>query len=335
MNVSPAHAVKRTSAKADHLAALADLLGGSRTDPARLFEHGLALLVERLGVDRALLTRITGLGYEVFWWAVADGATMTGVFEAPEKGFCPWLMAHPDRPLTIRDAAAEPRWCKSPGWVDLRIRAYAGVALTNGDGVLGALCVHHHAPRAFHRGELALIRAMGHLLARTLESESLKHELRAALDALELSSTILEDSALESPRSGLPNRHYLDIWLRASLLPAWRREEPMALALWSQPMVAGTKGRLGAAVSHLRGEDLIIELSADQYLVIMPNTDENGAEVLLARLRETLGPYPTGATLWLPDGKDMTLKSALTRAGEAFTHANREATSLVWNPAKG
>lgn len=335
MSVSSAHAVKRSSAKADHLAALADLLSVSQTDPAHLFEHGLALLVERLGVDRALLTRVTGLGYEIFWWAAADGLTMGNVFEAPEKGFCPWVMAHPDRSLTIRDAASEPQWSKSSAWVDLRIRAYAGVALTNGNGALGTLCVQHHAPRTFHRGEIALIRAMGHLMARTLESEHLKHELRAALDALELSSAILEDSALQSPRSGLPNRHYLDVWLRASLFIARRRQESMALALWSQPMVAGTKERMEAAVSHLRGEDLIIELSADQYLLLMPHTGEDGAEILLARLREILGSHPTGATLWPPDGEDMTMKSALTRAGKAFTHASREGSPLIWNPARG
>ena len=56
-----------------------------------------------------------------------------------------------------------------------------------------------------------------------------------------------------------------------------------------------------------------------------------GAEVLLGRLRETLGSHPTGATLWLPDGKDMTLKSALRRVAKAFTDANREGSPLLWS----
>jgi hypothetical protein len=329
--VSPGKAVKRRSAKGNHLAALADLLSASRTDPARLFEHGLALLVERLGVDRALLTRVSGLGYEVFWWAVAEGTAMDGVFEAPEKGFCPWVMAHPDRPLTIHDAASDPRWRESSGLFYLGIRAYAGVALKEGENVVGTLCVPPRTPKAFDHGQIALIRAMGHLMARTLETENLKQELRGALDALELSGAIVEDSALQSLRSGLPNRNYLDIWLRDSLFMARRRKEVMALALWSQPMVAGTKGRLAAASALLRGEDLIVELSADQYLLLMPHTSEEGAEVLITRLRGILGDHPTGATLWLPDGNDMTLKSALTRAGKAFTDAAREGSALVWN----
>ncbi len=323
--------VKVRSGTSNHLASLSDLLHESRTDSARLFEHGLALLVQAFGVDRALLTRITGLGHEVFWWSVGPHATMEGIFEAPEKGFCPFVIEHPDRPLTIPDAAREPRWRKAPGYTELGIRAYAGVALKVGDQAVGTLCVQHHEPRTFTRAELALLRTMGHLIARTLESENLKRELQAALDALELSSAIVEDSALLSPRSGLPNRRYLDIWLRSTLFMARRRREPMSLALWSQPMLPGTKGKLAAVMGHLRGEDLLVELSTDQYLLLLPHTSDSGAEVLLSRLRGTVGTHPTGATLWLPDGKDMTMKSALRRVAKAFTDANREGTALLWN----
>jgi len=34
--------------------------------------------------------------------------------------------------------------------------------------------------------------------------------------------------------------------------------------------------------------------------------------------------------VWLADGKDMTMKSALRRVGKAFTEANREGSDLVW-----
>lgn len=323
--------VKHHTGTSGHLAALSDLLQDSHTDSARLFEHGLALLVQSLGVDRALLTRVTGLGHEVFWWAVAPHVTMAGIFDAPEKGFCPYVLAHPDRPLTINDSAQDPRWRESPGHLELGIRAYAGVALKVGDRAHGTLCVQHHAPHGFTHADLALLRTMGHLMARTLESEHLKQELQSALDALELSSAIVEDSALQSARSGLPNRRHLDIWLHSALFMTRRRREPMALALWSQSMVAGTKGRLATAARMLRGEDLLVELSSDQYLLLMPHTSDSGAEVLLARLREIVGHHPTGATLWLPDGKDMTLKSALQRVAKAFTDANRDGSALIWN----
>jgi GGDEF domain-containing protein len=325
------HPVKRRTRSSEHLVALSDLLRDSRTDAARLFEQGLALLRQALGVDQALLTRVTHLGHEVLWWASASDSPISGIFEAPEKGYCPFVIAHPERPLIIHDSAAEPRWCKSPAYLELGIRAYAGVGLKVGDKAMGTLCVQHHAPCTFSHAELALLKTMGHLMARTLETENLKQELQAALEALELSSAVVEDSALVSPRSGLPNRRYLDIWLRSTLFLARRRREPMALALWSQPLVAGTKGRLASVAEHLRGEDLLVELSADQYLLLLPHTSESGSELLLHRLRETLGIHPTGATLWIPDGKDMTMKSALRRVAKAFTDANREGSALLWN----
>ena len=323
--------LKRNAGSSDHLAALSNLLQESRADAARLFEHGLALLVQSLRVDQALLTRGTPLGHEVLWWASGPRSPLKGIFEAPEKGYCPFVLTHPDRPLIIKDAALESRWRKSTGHVELGIRSYAGVALKVGDRAHGTLCVQHHEPRAFTRAELALVMTMGHLMARTLESENLKQELQSALNALELSSAVVEDSALTSMRSSLPNRRYLEIWLRSALFMARRRKEPMALALWSQPMVAGTKSRLGAATAHLRGEDLLVELSPDQYLLLMPHTSESGAEILLSRLREVLGPHSTGATLWLADGKDMTMKSALRRVAKAFTEANRTKAPLHWS----
>lgn len=322
---------KRRAGTSGHLSALSDLLQDSRSDAARLFEHGLDMLVQTFRVDQALLTRVTHLGHEVLWWASAPDTPLTGIFETPEKGFCPFVIANPERPLTIRDSAHEPHWRKASGYLELGIRAYAGVALMVGDQVHGTLCVQHHAPRAFSRAELALLKTLGHLVERTLETENIKQELQAAMDALELSSAVVEDSALVSARSGLPNRRYLDIWLRASLFMARRRREPMALALWSQPMVPGTKGKLAAAAAHLRGEDLLLELSADQYLLMLPHTADTGADVLLDRLQQSLGLHPTGATLWLPDGKDMTMKSALSRAAKAFTDANREGLARVWN----
>jgi hypothetical protein len=312
------------------MAALADLLDRCPSDSAQLFDHGLALLVDELAVDRALITRITGLGYETFWWAGARGVSLAEVIAAPDQGFCPFVLAHPDRTLTIRDAAAEPHWRTSAGYLQLGIRAYAGVPLQVDGSVQGTLCVHQSIPRNFTHADIALLRTMGHLMARAFSHENLKREFEATIESLKLSSAIVEDSALLSARSGLPNRRYLDIWVKSALFLARRRREPMALVLWSQPMLPGTKKRLAAAVASLRGEDLMVELSADQYLLVMPRTSDTGSLVLWERLKEILGEHPAGATMWLPVGHDMTLKSALERVDAAFLRARSKSTSVVW-----
>ena len=312
------------------LGCVADLLQESRTDPARLFEQGLALLVQELGVDRALLTRVTGLGREVFWWATGPHGDMGPVFQAPEKGFCTMVLAEPEHTLVVQDAAGDPRWRQHAGRLDLGIEAYLGHVLLVQGQPTGTLCVHHGARRRFTRNERALVRVLACLMARTLEVEHLKEELRGAQTALELSSAIVEDSALQSPRSGLPNRRFMDIWMTSVLPMARRRREPLALALWSQPMLPGTRGRLARAAALLRGEDLLAEVSRDQYLLLLPQTSEAGASALLDRLREVLGSHPTGATLWFPTDGDLTLGGALRRASTAFATACRQEHPLVW-----
>lgn len=324
----------RAQKKVDHLAALANLLGEDSANPAHLFEHGLALLMERLRADRALLTRVAGLGHEVFWWASADESAMRRIFEHPEQGYCPWVMAHPERPLVVRDATLTPLWRDSPAWRELGIRAYAGVALRNGDKVVGTLCVQHGEAQAFGRGGLALLKALGHLFSKTLEAEHLKQELQATRDALELSSAVVQDSALQSSRSSLPNRRYLDIWLRATVFLARRRDERMALVLWSQPMERGLKARMQALSDALRGEDLLVEAATDQYLLLMPHTTPDGAGILLARVREALGTHPAGGTLWDPKDEDLALRQALHRAHRAMTEARNQGAPLVWHMAQ-
>ncbi|HEX9010310.1 MAG TPA: GAF domain-containing protein [Holophagaceae bacterium] len=316
--------------KVDHLAALANLLAEDSADPARLFEHGLALLMERLQAERAMLTRVAGLGQEVFWWAANDEKAMHRIFQNPEKGYCPWVMAHPERPLVVRDALAEAMWRESPAWTDLGIRAYAGVALRDGNKVIGTLCVQAGEARVFGRGALTLLKALGHLFSKTLEAEHLKQELQATKDALELSSAVVQDSALQSARSGLPNRRYLEIWLRATVFLARRRNEQMALALWTQPMEKGLKARIQAVSDALRGEDLLVELAADQYLLLMPHTAPDGAAILLARVRASLGTHPAGGTLWDPQGEDLSLRDALHRASRAMAQARTQGVPLIW-----
>ncbi|HEX9082602.1 MAG TPA: GAF domain-containing protein [Holophagaceae bacterium] len=326
---------KRDRKKTDHLAALADLLGQDFSDPVRLFEHSLALLRERLGADQALLTRVTSLGHEVFWWSAAEAAAMQRILDQPENGLCSWVMSHPNRPLVIRDAQQEPLWRDSPCVAELGIRAYAGVVLREGNRPVGTLCVQHGAPLPMGRGALALLKALGHLLSKTLEAEQLKQELLATRDALELSSAVVQDSALQSGRSGLPNRHYLDIWTRPTVFLARRRGEAMTLMLWAQPWERGLKTRLQAVMDGLRGEDLMVEFSPDHYLLLLPHTTPDGAEVLLARAREQAGIHPTGATLWDPDGEDLSLQAALHHVKQALAEAQAAGRPLVWHPALG
>ena len=175
---------------------------------------------------------------------------------------------------------------------------------------------------AFTREEIAVVNAMANVFSKTMEIENLKHELHMTREALDLTSAVVEDSALETAGTRLPNRHYLDIWLKANLYLARRRAEPMAVAMWTLPARSGNRNVLREIADALRGEDLLVDLGHDEFQLLLPRTGILGAEILLERIRAKLGPIPMGATLWHPlhkvDRDDLSIHRATQRTVEAL-----------------
>jgi len=315
--------------KGDHLSALGDLVGRVFMDATQLFEHGLGLLVQELGVDRAFMTRLTDLGYEVFWWKLAEGVDAEAALQDPGSNFCPRVLDHPARTLVIRDAQNDPVWRNHSAYRKLGVRAYVGVPLHQSGKIIGVLSVQHGTPRMFSRAELSMVNAVANLFSKTLEVETLKQELHLTRDALDLTTAVVEDSALENPATGLPNRHYMEIWLKVNLYSARRRGETLALVVWQQPLGRENKRLLREVAQTLRGEDLLVNMKHEEFCLLMPHTTREGAQTLLDRIRGKLGPIPMGASTWNPlwrsDREDLHLHDALHRAFQALRKSQEQA----------
>lgn len=328
-----AHAARRVAGAAQEadFDALLDLLQAGPSETTDLFSNSLGLLVERLGMDLAMLTRVTDLGYEVFWWKAKAGFPAEPFLFAPVSAFCDRVVAWPQRTLVIRDARNDPVWRKDPAVVTRGVESFLGAPLWEGGEVIGTLGVQGSSPRDFKHPEVALVAAVAKLLSKTLEIENLKNQLRLAREALELSSAVVEDSALHNHQSGLPNRHYLDVWLKANLTLARRNRESMPLMLLrpqnltlSHPMA-----------ESLRGADLMVDMGDGTLLLVLPGTKYEGVRILHERLLEHAGgSLEAGATEWNPDQDDLVLRSALRRLREAL-QASRErpGTPLCDSPA--
>lgn len=297
----------------DHLNALSSILSKNHLDATQLFDHCLNLLVKQLKVDRAVMVRATELGLEAFWWAESQNPSLGDTLHAPEKSFSPFVLERPNRVLVVRNAASDSQWSKVPAHTELGICAYIGTALRESDRPVGVLCVQHGKPKNFSRSAIALMIAVANLLSRALEVEALKQELRLTRDSLDLTSAVVEDSALQSSSSGLPNQRYLEVWLRANLFMAKRRGEPMAVALWHWPESPRRRKVLSDISSSLRGEDLLVDLGRDRFLLLLPHTPQSGAEILIARIREEMGEIAMGGTFWETELDDVQLHMALRR----------------------
>ena len=321
----------------DHLAALGSLLEEAFPDPTQLFEHGLQLLVQQLGLAGAVITKLTDLGYEAFWWATGPGAGPDASIHEPAEGFAPLVLETPTRTLIIRDAFNDPQWREHTAFRRLGIRAYIGVPLHQSGRVIGVLSVHAGTPQPFTRAEIAMVNAMANLFSKTLEVEQLKHELHMTREALDLTSAVVEDSALESRDTHLPNLRYLDIWLKANLYLARRRNEPMVVAVWELAPTRESRRALRSVAEALRGEDLLVDQGRARFLLLLPRTAQEGGCILLERIRAKLGAIPMGATLWdpcyRPDRRDLAIQGAVRRAGEALASSREGAGEVAWKLA--
>ena len=315
----------------NHLNALSLILEKASLDATQLFDHCLNLLVKQLKVDRAIMVRLTELGLEAFWWAEAPTPRLGDTLHSPDSSFCSRVMERPNRTLVIRDAKAEAQWRDEPGHLELGIRAYIGTPLREGGRPIGVLCVQHGEPMNFSRSAIALVNAVANLLSRTLEVEALKHELRLTRDSLDLTSAVVEDSALNSPTSGLPNQRYLEVWLRANLFMAKRRGEPMAVVLWHWPESPRRRKVLKDISEALRGEDLLVDIGRDRFLLLLPHTHQSGAQILIGRVRERMGEIAMGGTFWETELDDTQLRMALQRCESALNESLKKPDqALTW-----
>ncbi|MGA2081670.1 MAG: GAF domain-containing protein [Holophaga sp.] len=313
----------RTVLEVDHLHALGALGATCFTDPQALFDQGLGLLVRQLGVDRAVLASQAGGELESLWCVEAGAERPGGENRVPEPGlgFCPEVLRQPAATLVISNSAQDPRWKAHPGWQSQGIRAYVGAPLRSSGRTHGVLSVQSEAARVWQPSEIALVNVLAVLLGQALEAESLKAQLAQTQAFLELATAVVEDQSMESRRTGLPSRRFLEIWCRSHLVQARRRREVVALAAWTLASAPGRNEALKQLAASLRGVDLLVDLDRDRFLLVLPRTSRAGAEVVLERVRQVLGPVPVGATLWNPllepDRDAPTLEPAIRRAQAA------------------
>jgi len=307
-----------------HLEALDELVDKTFQDATRFFSHGLELLVQRLGVDRAAMTRVTGMGLETCWWATSGRINQEHPIHESDEHLCPRVLEHPDRVLVIKDIQTDAQLRDHVMVQRMGVRTYLGLSLGTSDQVLAVLSLQSLEPRTWMPLEVSLVKAVASLFSRTLEIEVLKEELQATRNVLDITAALVEDHSLENTETGLPNQRYLSVWLKSHPHLARRTDEAMAVALWRIPVGVEQKGLLSEISTSLRGEDLLVDLGED-CLLLLPRAELEGMQILLERIRAILGPIPMGATLWQPqhpvDRDDLFLQQAILRASEALRYS--------------
>jgi diguanylate cyclase (GGDEF)-like protein len=131
-------------------------------------------------------------------------------------------------------------------------------------------------------------------------------ELEAALAQLQQKNHILEKMALTDPLTGLPNRRAIDLIARKELLRRARTPTPIVLVLIDadhfgivNKTYTQTGGDhvlvwlAGVLQNAIRASDSMGRVGGEEFLVVAPDTDAIGAQVLGERLRAAVD---SGAT---------------------------------------
>ncbi|MET9654976.1 SpoIIE family protein phosphatase [Streptomyces sp. NPDC006460] len=105
------------------------------------------------------------------------------------------------RPLIVPDARADDRLRGSPAIRDLGVIAYAGLPLTDADGlVLGSLCGMDHQPRAWDPGELADLKDLAAACSAELRLRILSAQHSSARKVLETARAAAEHARSDAER---------------------------------------------------------------------------------------------------------------------------------------
>jgi diguanylate cyclase len=152
-------------------------------------------------------------------------------------------------------------------------------------------------------------RLMSQLRRSHLELEervaSRTRELEVANQQLMLKNLILEKMALTDTLTGMPNRRAIELVARKELIRRTRLKHPISIAIVdvdrfkainSQYLLCGGDHMLNwlgqVLQSSIRATDSIGRVGGEEFMVVAPDTDLEGAEVLAERLRATVAESP-------------------------------------------
>ena len=250
-----------------------------------------------------------------------------------EHSFCIHAVQQQDV-FVVSDARADPRFAANPLVTgEPGIRFYAGAPLRMTDGSsIGTLCVIDSVPRTLHERERSILRDLAAIAAREIE---------------------LTHAAITDPLTGAFNRRTMMMMVEKEIARFDRTQNPFTLAAFDLDHFKRVNDTYGheagdrvlsrfvkLAGEHLRQQDLLFRIGGEEFVMVLPETNEVAAEIALDRFRKQLeqtpiqtnaGPIYVTVSIGIAEAtpQDTTVKTIGGRADEALYNAKHQGRNRI------
>lgn len=243
------------------------------------------------------------------------------------------------RTLVCDDLLADPRFAPFSSFLhSWHLRSVVAVPLIAEGQVIGLLTVNSTTgPRHFTTDEIAVLETVANELALGIRNVRLYDRAR--------------ERANEDSLTGLFNHRHLQERLDHELQRARRAKQPLAIAMFDLNNFKAFNDKYGHPLGDevlrlvantlkgcLRGTDVAGRYGGDEFLVIMPQSDEPGARLLMKRVRDRIQeeerqgfpPIPiqisVGVAVYPRDGNDK--RELIAVVDEAMYSDKRSALTI-------
>jgi diguanylate cyclase (GGDEF)-like protein len=213
-----------------------------------------------------------------------------------EQAFCSHAICTPNEVMVVEDASQDSRFADNPLVTgDTHVRFYAGAPLVTPDGhALGTLCVIDRNPRKINEEQKTALQTLARSLISVLELGLRTRELQG-------SNKVLERISLTDPLTGVSNRLAFKQRMQEETERSQRYSHPLSLLMLDIDHFKSYNDSYGHLAGDdllkvfaeklndvVRGSDCVYRYGGEEFVVILPETDFNGAMIIGGRVREGL-----------------------------------------------
>lgn len=234
------------------------------------------LIIQIFGVDSSIVSFIDSHRQ---WYMASQGMQRDEV--GRRDTFCQHTLEGV-QPLVVRDASTDPRFAENPHVTSVGgVRFYAGVPLRTREGHnVGTVCAIGNAPRMFSAKDEMILTELTQLAMDFIELNR-----QATIDGL---TGILNRRAFREDAEraiALAARHRTNLAVVGFDLDFFKSiNDTHGHAAGDQVLVAAT----GAIRDALRVGDIFGRVGGEEFLIVLPNTDRDGALVVAEKLRQAI-----------------------------------------------